>query len=101
MPNDGQGNAGQDGTVTRTVTITNQRGLHARAAAKFVKLAARFDARVLVTRNGVEVGGDSIMGLMVLAAGPGCSITMAATGRQAAEAIAALDDLIARKFDEC
>ncbi len=107
MPNDtgqsagGQSSGGQDGTITRTVTITNQRGLHARAAAKFVKLAARFDAKVMVARNGVEVGGDSIMGLMVLAAGPGCAITLAATGRQAAEVIAALDDLIARKFDEC
>ena len=93
---------GQSGpAVTRTVTILNQRGLHARAAAKFVKLAARYEATVRVTRNGVQVGGDSIMGLMVLAAGLGSCITLAADGPQAAEAIEALDDLIARKFDEC
>jgi phosphocarrier protein len=86
--------------VTRKVTIVNRRGLHARAAAKFVKLASRFDAVIDVARNGNEVGGDSIMGLMMLAAGPGCQITLTATGRDAEQAIRALDELIARKFDE-
>jgi phosphocarrier protein len=90
----------QTPAVSRTVTIVNQRGLHARAAAKFVKLAATFEASVTVSRNGMEVSGDSIMGLMVLAAGPGSDIRLEATGPQAGEAVAALEDLIRRKFDE-
>jgi phosphocarrier protein len=85
---------------TRTVTIRNQRGLHARAAAKFVKLAAEYDAEVWVERNGTEVGGQSIMGLMMLAAGPGSSIDIAAAGPQATEALAALASLVERGFDE-
>ena len=92
--------AAPDGAIRRVVTITNQRGLHARAAAKFVKLAKTFDARVAVARNGIEVGGDSIMGLMVLAAGPGTSITLTVEGPEATSAIEALEALIVRKFDE-
>jgi phosphocarrier protein len=86
--------------LTRTVTIRNQRGLHARAAAKFVKLVAEFDAEIWVERNGTEVGGQSIMGLMMLAAGPGTDIAIAAAGRQGAEALAALVSLVERGFDE-
>ena len=92
--------AASDGAIRRVVTITNQRGLHARAAAKFVKLAKTFDARSAVARNGIEVGGDSIMGLMVLAAGPGTSITLTAVGPDATPAVDALEALIVRKFDE-
>jgi phosphocarrier protein len=87
-------------TVSRTVLICNQRGLHARAAAKFVKLAGTFDAEVTVQRNGMQVGGDSIMGLMVLAAAQGCEVTLEASGPDAEEAITALEDLVARGFDE-
>ncbi len=86
--------------ITRAVTILNRRGLHARAAAKFVKLSGTFDARVRVGRNGMDVGGDSIMGLMMLAAGPGSTITLTATGAQADQAVRAIVDLIVRKFDE-
>jgi phosphocarrier protein HPr len=86
--------------LTRTVTIRNQRGLHARAAAKFVKLVAEFDAEIWVERNGTEVGGQSIMGLMMLAAAPGTDIAIAAAGRQGAEALAALVSLVERGFDE-
>ncbi|MGK9234676.1 HPr family phosphocarrier protein [Inquilinus limosus] len=86
--------------LTRSVTICNQRGLHARAAAKFVKLVAEFDAEIWVERNGTEVGGQSIMGLMMLAAGPGSAISIAATGPQAAEALTALAALVERGFDE-
>ena len=86
--------------LTRTVTIRNQRGLHARAAAKFVKLVAEFDAEIWVERNGTEVGGQSIMGLMMLAAGIGTEIAIAAAGPQAAEALAALVSLVERGFDE-
>ena len=84
----------------RTVTIGNSRGLHARAAAKFVRIAQSFDATITVQRNGTQVGGDSIMGLMVLAAGRGCAITLEATGPQAEAALEALTQLVDRKFDE-
>lgn len=87
-------------TAGATVTVTNRRGLHARAAAKFVKLAAEFRADVAVTRLDQTVCGQSIMGLMMLAAGPGTSISIAASGEQAAAAVAALVDLVERKFDE-
>ncbi|EME70161.1 phosphotransferase system, HPr-related protein [Paramagnetospirillum caucaseum] len=88
------------GELTRTATIANRRGLHARAAAKFVKLAATFDAQITVGHRGTEVSGLSIMGLMMLAAAPGCSIELKVTGNQAFEAMEALFDLVDRKFDE-
>ena len=91
---------GPQAPIVRAVTILNQRGLHARAAAKFVKLTATFDAEIRVTRNGMDVGGDSIMGLMMLAAGPGSTITLVATGREAQAAVRAIVDLVVRKFDE-
>ena len=71
------------GLVRRVATICNQRGLHARAAARFVKTAAEFDAEVTVRKNGTEVSGRSIMGLMMLAAAPGTVIEVVGTGRQA------------------
>ncbi len=80
--------------------ITNKRGLHARASAKFVTLAAQYDAQVTVSHDGNTVGGTSIMGLMMLAASVGESIRISATGAQAEDALAALCDLVARKFDE-
>jgi phosphocarrier protein HPr len=88
------------GAAQRTVTICNKRGLHARAAARFVKLAWQFDAEVTVRKNGTTVSGRSIMGLMMLAAGPGTAIELAATGREAERAVAALADLVAGGFDE-
>lgn len=89
-----------DDNLRRDATIANRRGLHARAAAKFVKLAATFDAQVLVGHRGTEVSGLSIMGLMMLAAAPGCCIELKASGNQAVEALDALVDLVDRKFDE-
>lgn len=89
---------GQD--LKRNATICNRRGLHARAAAKFVKLAATFDAQVQVSHRGTEVSGLSIMGLMMLAAAPGCCIELRAEGTQAVEVLDALCGLIAQKFDE-
>ena len=86
--------------MTRTAVITNRRGLHARAAAKFVKLASQFQAKVMVSNRGMEVSGLSIMGLMMLAAGPGCTIEIKASGADAAEAVQALGELIDAKFDE-
>jgi phosphocarrier protein len=82
------------------VTIRNKKGLHARASAKFVKCAESFDAVVRVTRDGQTVGGGSIMGLMMLAAGPGSSILIEAEGPQAPEAIDALVALVEAGFDE-
>jgi phosphocarrier protein len=87
-------------TVQRTLSIINRRGLHARAAAKFVNCAERFEADIFVTRQGVEVPGRSIMGLMMLAAAPGTEIEVRATGHDAAAAVAALEALTAGKFDE-
>jgi len=84
----------------RAVTIVNQKGLHARAAAKFVKLAAQFDAAISVSKKDSTVSGVSIMGLMMLAASPGCQIDIRATGRQAQEAIEALAALVDAGFDE-
>jgi phosphocarrier protein HPr len=91
--------AGGD-ALSRMVTICNRRGLHARAAARFVKLADQFDATIVVVKNGTEVSGRSIMGLMMLAAGPGTPIELRAIGPDAARAIAALADLVTGGFDE-
>lgn len=86
--------------LARDVTICNKKGLHARASAKFVQMAEQFDAAITVTRGHESVGGTSIMGLMMLAAAPGCSIHIAATGNQAAEALEALCRLVEEKFGE-
>jgi phosphocarrier protein len=91
---------GPNAALPRVVTIANRRGLHARAAARFVKVAASFDATVMVARNDVEVCGVSIMGLMMLAATPGTTIELRASGPQAAPALAALAALVANRFDE-
>jgi phosphocarrier protein len=86
--------------ISRVLQIVNSRGLHARASARFVQTVEKFDAEVTVTRGGETVGGDSIMGLMMLSAGPGTSITVKATGLQANEAVEALDALVASRFGE-
>ena len=90
----------QGAGLARTVAISNRLGLHARAAAKFVKLASSFTAEIVVAKGGVEVSGRSIMGLMMLAASPGTSIEIRSTGNDAAEALEALVDLVERRFDE-
>ena len=89
-----------DVVLRRTAPILNQRGLHARASAKFVKCAAEFDAEVRVSRDGQTVDAQSIMGLMMLAAGIGTEVEMEAEGPEAAAALDALCALVARKFDE-
>jgi phosphocarrier protein len=89
-----------DGWSSRAATIANQRGLHARAAAKFVKLAGQFEAQLLVSNRGTEVSGLSIMGLMMLAAAPGCKIEIRGKGPDAVAALAALVALVDAKFDE-
>jgi phosphocarrier protein len=89
-----------DGAVVRIFAICNKKGLHARASAKFVQTVEKFDADVRVKRCGESVGGTSIMGLMMLAAAPGTSITVEATGREAAEVVDALATLIESRFGE-
>jgi phosphocarrier protein HPr len=86
--------------LVKHLPIINQRGLHARASAKFVQTVERFDADVRVTRCGETVGGTSIMGLMMLAAGPGTSITVTASGNESAEVMAALEALVGARFGE-
>jgi len=90
----------RDGAVVRKLAICNRKGLHARASAKFVQTVEKFDADVRVMRCGETVGGTSIMGLMMLAAAPGTSITVEATGREAVEVIDALTALINSRFGE-
>ncbi len=87
-------------TKTNRVVIRNRRGLHARAAAKFVRLAGSYNAEVTVVKNDIEVSGSSIMGLMMLAAAPGCELELRARGPAARAVLAALADLVANKFDE-
>ena len=86
--------------IVREFLIVNQRGLHARASAKFVQVAGSFEATIEVEKDGAKVGGTSIMGLMMLAASPGCSIRIVASGPQAEEAVTALGELIAQRFGE-
>jgi phosphocarrier protein HPr len=97
-------NAGEslqaDGEIARDFLIINQRGLHARASAKFVQLADSFRASVTVEKDGIRVGGTSIMGLMMLAASPGCMIHVTAKGPEAETAIDAIEQLIAARFGE-
>ena len=86
--------------IVRVLEICNKKGLHARASAKFVQTVERYDAEVKVTRGSESVGGTSIMGLMMLAAGPGTTITVEATGKQAAEVVEALAALVTGRFTE-
>ncbi|MEQ8404946.1 MAG: HPr family phosphocarrier protein [Oceanicaulis sp.] len=87
-------------TCSKTVTICNQRGLHARASAKFVAAAGKFDARITLSRDGEQVQADSIMELLMLAAGPGAKVTIYAEGADAEDALAALTKLVEAGFDE-
>jgi len=88
------------GAIVRVIRIVNEKGLHARASAKFVQLVEKFDADVRVIRCGESVGGTSIMGLMSLAAARGTDITVDAVGTDAAAVIAAIDSLVSSRFGE-
>ena len=90
----------REGAVSRVLEIINKKGLHARASARFVQTAERFDATVMVTRGSETVGGTSIMGLMMLAAGIGSTIKVEATGNEAAAAVEALAALVSSGFGE-
>jgi phosphocarrier protein HPr len=89
-----------EGALSRELLITNKRGLHARASAKFVQTVERFNADIWVTRGGETVGGTSIMGLMMLSAGPGTTIMVSAAGPEAEAALEAISELVANKFNE-
>jgi phosphocarrier protein HPr len=101
-PAQADGNPPQDASapVVREVEIVNKKGLHARASAKFVQTAEQFDADITVSRGSETVGGTSIMGLMMLTAGPGVKITISGTGKDAAPAVDALCALITSRFGE-
>jgi phosphocarrier protein len=91
----------REGDILRcTAIVANQRGLHARAAAKFVRLAAGFDAETTVSKRGMTVSGRSILGLMMLAAGPGTELKITARGHEAEEAIEVLANIIEAGFEE-
>ena len=87
-------------SASRSVTICNQRGLHARASVRFLNEAAKFEADISVARDGEAVRADSALDLMMLGAGPGASITISADGPDAEAAVSALADLVERGFDE-
>ena len=89
-----------DEALERRLRIVNTKGLHARASAKFVQCAAKFEASVTVVKDGQSVAGTSIMGLMMLGAGPGSEVVVRASGNQAREALDALERLITTKFGE-
>jgi phosphocarrier protein HPr len=86
--------------TTRCVIVTNPLGMHARAAARFVHLAARFESRVRVSRQGREMDGKSIMGILLLAAARGCTLTISADGRDELDAVTALATLVETGFGE-
>jgi phosphocarrier protein HPr len=87
-------------TMTKDFLVSNKLGIHARPAAMFVKTATRFACDIFVEKDGEKVNGKSIMGLMMLAAGPGSKLTVHAQGHDASQALAELEILIQRKFDE-
>ncbi len=91
-------NAGR--ALAQQMTIVNRKGLHARASARFVRISECYDADIKVTREGTTVAGNSIMGLMMLGAGPGSTILVQASGRQAREALDAITTLVENGFDE-
>src|SRR5215831_17544060 len=86
--------------ITRDFIVSNKPDIHARPAAMFVRTANRFNCDIFVEKDGEKVNGKSIMGLMMLAAGPGSKLTISAQGQDALQALAALDALFKRKFDE-
>ena len=90
----------KDGNEEREFVVSNKLGIHARPAAMFVKIANQFDSDIFVEKDGETVNGKSIMGLMMLAAGPGCKLVVAARGTDANQALSELEALIDRKFGE-
>jgi len=96
----GKQTTGSDSSMTRDFLVANKLGIHARPAAMFVKTANRFNCDIFVEKGGEKVNGKSIMGLMMLAAGPGSTLTVHAQGQDASSALAEIETLMKRKFDE-
>lgn len=92
--------SGSSLAMTKDFLVSNKLGIHARPAALFVKTANRFNCDIFVEKDGERVNGKSIMGLMMLAAGPGSKLTVHAQGNDATQALAEIEQLIKRKFDE-
>ena len=86
--------------ITRDLVVSNKLGIHARPAAMFVKIASKFDCDIFVEKDGERVNGKSIMGLMMLAAGPGSKLKVIAAGNDAQQAVSDIEALMKRKFDE-
>jgi phosphocarrier protein len=91
---------GNSNKITQELTVTNKLGIHARPAALFVKVAHKFRSRIAVEKDGEQIDGKSIMGLMMLAAGQGAKLTITAEGEDAADAIRGIEELFAKKFNE-
>src|SRR5579864_8580550 len=91
---------GKKAAIQRDLIVINKAGIHARPAALFVKTANRFGSEIFVEKDGEKINGKSIMGLMMLAAGPGSKVTIHVKGADASDAIAELEELVKRKFDE-
>jgi len=90
----------KDKELTKDLVVSNKLGVHARPAAMFVKVANRFECDIYVEKDGETVNGKSIMGLMMLAAGPGCRLRVRASGTDAVQALGEIEALLKRKFDE-
>ena len=86
--------------ITRELVVANKVGIHARPAAMFVKIASRYQCDIFLEKDGEKINGKSIMGLLMLAAGPGSKLTMEVSGKDAAQATAEIEELFLRKFDE-
>ncbi|MSU27203.1 MAG: phosphocarrier protein HPr [Pedosphaera sp.] len=89
-----------DTVITRELLVSNKVGIHARPAAMFVKIASRYACDIFLEKDGEKINGKSIMGLLMLAAGPGSKLTLQVSGKDAAMAVAEIEDLFQRKFDE-
>jgi len=88
------------GTIVRELVVSNKVGIHARPAAMFVKVASRFDAEIFLEKDGERINGKSIMGLLMLAAGPGCKLKLEVSGSDAEQAVKEIEELFANKFGE-
>ena len=89
-----------DTVITQELVVSNKVGIHARPAAMFVKIASRYACDIFLEKDGEKINGKSIMGLLMLAAGPGSKLTLQVSGKDAAMAVAEIEDLFQRKFDE-
>jgi phosphocarrier protein HPr len=93
-------NATAAATIVRELVVANKVGIHARPAAMFVKIASRFEAEIFLEKDGERINGKSIMGLLMLAAGPGCKLTLEVSGSDADQAVKEIEELFANKFGE-